>query len=187
MNTSKLKLIAILVIFVSPILFAFLLQPFKEAFIEKGTISHGELVSPQVKLNELAKLTKITKTWTLMAFAGEHCDEACLDTVFRIRQIRLTQGEESKRVSRLLISQGKLPVKDLENLNPFLGTQFLRLSPAQYEAVTSIMKTQISNNIKDNIYLIDPLGYYMMTFSNELVPKGIITDLRYLLKNSRIG
>lgn len=187
MNKNKLKLIAISAVFVLPIIFAFLLQPLKDVFIEKGSMSHGQLISPQVKLEELGKLAKITHTWTLLAFAGKHCNAACLDSVYKIQQIRLTQGEESKRISRMLISDGELAVKDLENLNPYIGTQFVRLESEQYKAVSSIMKMHIKNGVMDNIYLIDPLGYYMMTFSNELVPKGIITDLRLLLKNSRVG
>ncbi len=187
MNTSKVKLFAVSAAFALPIIIAFLMQPFKDTLIEKGSISHGNLVTPQIKLDDLEKLAKITGTWTLVSFADKNCDKACIDTVYRIQQIRLTQGEESKRVSRMLISDGKLPVKDLENLNPFHGTQYIRLTSEQYLTITNVMKTQISNGIKDNIYLIDPMGYYMMTFSNELVPKGIITDLRLLLKGSRVG
>lgn len=184
---SRIKLVVIFSVFLLPILFAFILQPLKEDLVEDGSLSHGVLVTPQVEMTALADISKIKGTWTLLAFAGKHCDKECLDSVYKIQQIRLTQGESSKRVSRMLISNGKLPVKDLENLNPYIGTRFVRLNEEQYKLITSVVEKQIDNGLTENIYLIDPLGYYMMTFSNDLIPKGIIADLRRLLKNSRVG
>ncbi len=187
MNKGRLKLIAVMAVFVLPIIFAFVLQPLKEDLVDGDSLSHGKLVTPQVELKDLASLSKLRGKWTLLAFAGKHCDASCLDNMYRIQQIRLTQGEGSKRVARMLISEGKLPVKDLENLNPYIGTQFIRLDAKQYEKLVTLMQKNIENEITDNIYLIDPLGYYMMTFDNGLVPKGIIRDLKHLLRNSRVG
>lgn len=187
MNKDKLKLIAVTAAFALPIIFAFVMQPMKDELIEKGSISHGRLVTPQIELVDLAKHSEIKGTWTLVAFAGKHCDKECLDRTYRIQQVRLSQGEEAKRISRLLISNGKLPVTDLENLNPYLGTNFIRLTDSQYQALETVVKNGSKIRLEDNIYLIDPLGYYMMMFPSSMVPKGIIIDLKYLLKNSRIG
>lgn len=187
MRKDRVKLIAVVLVFALPIIFAFILQPLKDAFIAEGTISHGNIVSPQVELSELAKKAPIKGVWTLLAFADQHCDQRCLDNVYKMQQVRLAQGEESKRVARMLISNGKLPVKDLESLTPYNGTQNVRLSESEYKQLSKIISSQIDNDLEGNIYLIDPLGYYMMTFPNSLVPKGVITDLRLLLKNSRVG
>ena len=187
MNKSRLKLLVIMSVFITPIILAFLLQPMKDELIAKGSISHGQLVTPQIELIDLAEVAELKGSWTLLTFADKHCGETCLEAMHRIKQVRLTQGEEVKRISRMLISNGKLPVKDLEALNPYIGTKFIRLTDLQYQALTAVIKNNENMKLEDNIYLIDPLGYYMMKFPNSMVPKGIIMDLKYLLKNSRIG
>lgn len=186
MNKNRLKLIAVIAAFIAPILIAFLMQPLKDDLVKEGTINHGKLITPQIELNQLAEKIKIKGTWTLLSFANKNCNEICLDNVFKMQQIRQTQGEERSRVSRLLISNGKLPVADLQKLDEFRGTQFLRLDNDAYLSLLNIMSKN-ETDVINSLYLIDPLGYYMMEFPDSLVPKGIITDLRHLLKNSRIG
>lgn len=187
MTKDKIKLIAVTAVFALPIIFAFIMQPMKDMLIEKGTISNGQLITPQIELKEFSKTADIKGTWTLISFAGKHCDEQCLDSAYKMQQIRLAQGEEAKRVSRMLVSNGKLPVPDLEALNKYMGTKQIRLTELKYNSLVNVIKNNEEMKIEDNLYLVDPLGYYMMIFPNDMVPKGIIMDLKYLLKNSRIG
>ena len=39
----------------------------------------------------------------------------------------------------------------------------------------------------ERVYLIDPLGYLMMYYAPEAEPKGMLKDLKKLLKYSRFG
>ena len=46
----------------------------------------------------------------------------------------------------------------------------------------------IKQNLKPNIfYISDPLGNLMMSYPADINPKGILKDLKKLLRASRIG
>ena len=62
----------------------------------------------------------------------------------------------------------------------------MTVASLQKEAQENVFNT-LGTQPGGNIYIIDPLGNVMMRYSKDSNAKGMIDDLRHLLKASRIG
>ena len=60
----------------------------------------------------------------------------------------------------------------------------LRVTP---QAINAWLPVEPGGNPVDHMYLIDPLGNLMMRWPKDPDPKKISSDLKKLLKYSRIG
>jgi hypothetical protein len=106
-----------------------------------------------------------------------------------MRQVRLAQGENLRRVQRLFLVTGASDSADLSTvLDDYPDMAAAWLSPEQVAAIAPVFSVEgISMQDADNIYLVDPLGNLMMYYPPEVDPRGMIQDLQRLLKYSRIG
>lgn len=172
-----------------------------------GTANRGTLVQPPRQLDDhvlhdasglTIKLADMDPRWVMVvpATAGR-CDEACEKSLYVTRQIHVAMGKEFNRLRRLYISEADIPdtewiVSELSDGRPassggfvqYLATehgglQALRLSAASYG-------TLFPEHSKDSStwYLVDPAGWVMMSYNSEVSYKDVITDLKFLLKNS---
>ena len=121
-----------------------------------------------------------------MLYVGDgRCDGRCRAALVLMRQTRLALNADMTRVQRIFLATGNCCDRAyLEAEHPDLavaladndaGAQLLAAFPDRPEADASI-------------YVIDPLGNLMMRHAPEPPPaKGLLEDLRRLLKLSHIG
>ena len=183
---KRLQLILLAAIFVLPITLAWLAQHFE--LISGRTTNYGTLVAPHAvpdaPLTRLdgrqISLAELRGKWILLQFDAPGCDSYCERKLYFMRQLRKALGADMTRVERvwLLIGEGSPAPRLLEAIE---GTQVARANDA---LATFFAEDGI---LTDHIYLIDPLGQWMMFYPRDPDPSRMLKDLQRLMKYSGSG
>ncbi|HEX4984704.1 MAG TPA: cytochrome C oxidase subunit I [Burkholderiales bacterium] len=113
----------------------------------------------------------------LMADAGE-CDEYCRSKLYLMRQIRLTQGDERRRIERVwIVTDGVQPSAQIEA--EYRGTRIVMAADTQF-----VSRLPAPASPRDHIYLVDPFGNLMMRFPRNADPQRMKKDVARLIKIS---
>lgn len=178
-----------------------------------GTANNGKLVSPPRQISETAfrddqgtafAWSDLEPRWTMVVVnAGDFCDAACERRLYFTRQIHIALGKEFNRVRRVFVSDTPVAEIDLaipatrpegwplnfdgQQLAGYLARGHQGLVPLQ--ASTSDVETLFTELESDSEqwYLVDPAGWIMMSFKDGMDYKAVISDLKFLLKNSGGG
>jgi hypothetical protein len=185
----------LLAVFFVPLALAFLLYYGTGGWRPPGSTNHGELISPPRPLPSVtlptpggAPLAPETwhGKWTLLYVGDGRCDGRCRAALVLMRQTRLALNADMTRVQRIFLATGNCcdqaylgaehPDLTVALADSEAGRQLLAVFPDPRPAADSL------------IYVIDPLGNLMMRHVPEPPPaKGLLEDLRRLLKLSHIG
>ena len=174
-----------------------------------GTANHGELIVPPKSLSQttfsddgaadLLWEDLPVKWHFLIVHRGGVCGAICQEKLYQTRQIHIALGKEFNRVGRVLLTD--LPA-DRIALTPAAETASTATSTfdgalanwiaAEHAGVTALtlpaaeieqlMPTTLGDG--GHWYVVDPAGWIMMQVANDLYYKDVISDLRFLLKNS---
>ena len=164
-------------------------------WLPSGHSNHGTLVDPPRSVESLMLHTPtgdnfdwqaLRNHWTLSVIAEGDCDAACIETLIKLRQIRLATGADSQRVERLLVlvpgSDGRL---DLPRLDGLEGTRIAIADSAQRESLTDLFPVRFEEQAIP-LFVIDPRLNLMMTHdTSQIGSKQILQDLQKLLKASQ--
>jgi cytochrome oxidase Cu insertion factor (SCO1/SenC/PrrC family) len=119
--------------------------------------------------------------WVLLMVDSGSCDAFCQGKLYRMRQVRLTQGQNMERIERAwLIDDDALPASRLSA--EFAGTRQIE---AKGSAVLTLLPAETS--ARAHIYIVDPLGNVIMRYAGDADATGMKKDLTRLLRASRIG
>ena len=197
---SRQALVLLALLFLMPVLVSYLMHLRAEyGWRPAGTTNKGSLIQPPLPLTLPADLVSATGEpvsqdflggkWTLVYIDDAACGEKCRNRLYQMRQVRLAQGENLRRVQRLFLVTGASDSTDLSKiLADYPEMAAARLSSAQAAAIAPMFSVEgISMQSADNIYLVDPLGNLMMYYPPDIDPRGMIQDLQRLLKYSHIG
>ncbi len=171
-----------------------------------GTANRGTLLEPPRELAaaELAApsgtplpWTNTDRQWTLLVTnGGAECGTECEYKLYLTRQIHLALGKQFPRVRRMLVtdrataattlgvatlSDGKLAPTDF---GQFLATEHSGLSVVRLDASAWPALFPEAVAAVGSWYLVDPAGWVMMAYAEEDSYKDVISDLKFLLKNS---
>jgi hypothetical protein len=100
-----------------------------------------------------------------------------------MRQTRLSLNNEMTRVNRVFLAT--TPCCD----NEFLDREhpgLLTLDASGPEAANLVAAFPVTDRER-SLYVIDPLGNLVMRYDTRDTPKGLLDDLKKLLKLSHIG
>jgi hypothetical protein len=155
-----------------------------------GTGNHGELVQPPrptpvVSLPGTEDYPEgdgfLRDSWTLVFLARTPCDEACRDALYNGRQMRAALGRLMDRVERVYLYTGEPPEAGfLAAEHPDLTV--VHATGPEGEALLAAFPGQ-----PEGYWLVDPLGNVMMRYPADQAPKGLMEDIKKLLRLSRIG
>ncbi|MEE4145250.1 MAG: hypothetical protein V2I26_10665 [Halieaceae bacterium] len=171
-----------------------------------GTANRGTLVQPPRQIDDalLAEpdgtrfvYADLEPRWSmLIPVAGDRCDASCEETLYETRQIHTAMGKEYNRLRRLYVSESApddtvLAVPELSDKHPlpasfssYLGDEHrglkpLVLGPGQIDQLFTEYRAE-----PGTWYLVDPAGWIMMSYNQDVSYKDVIADLKFLLKNS---
>jgi cytochrome oxidase Cu insertion factor (SCO1/SenC/PrrC family) len=153
-------------------------------------VSRGELIHPaqpiktleiQLQSNETLDLQGIAGKWTYLVYSPNGCDLQCEASLFKLRQTKKATGRESNRVQSALLTDANKITSDILNRNQ--RTHVGQLLQFEIEDQPSKQK-QLENGV---IYLIDPIGNLMMKYDTSSTSRGMLKDIKKLLKISNIG
>ena len=139
----------------------------------EGRRNFGELIDPQPTLPDVSataldgspiNLRSLKGQWLLVVVAGGACDALCEQQLYLQRQLREVLGKEKDRLDRVWLLSDEVPVR--EAIRPGLqGATVLRLPP---EALNNFLKAAPGQALQDHLYVVDPMGNWMMRFPAKL-------------------
>lgn len=148
--------------------------------------NYGELIRAPFPVSELEltdyqgkKLENKAQKWSVLYWT-DNCEEQCKTVVDKIFRARMVLGKDMLRTQALLATKQAVSQDILPKLTDVQGfdTQALLL-PKQKEVLQKYGSKAI--------LLIDPFGNVMMRYAKDADPKAINSDLKQLLKLSRMG
>ncbi len=196
-SASRRKIALLAVLFALPVVVAYVL--YFSGWRPGATGNHGELVQPPRPIADAAltlldgkpvRVRELHGKWTLLTFSPAECLAPCARNLYTLRQVMVAQGEKAHRVQGVLVVTDKgaldllrYAMKDYPGVRAIVG-------PPEAVAALARQFTLPAGSPLDNlnrIYLMDPLGNFMMSYPADADPNGIRKDLARLLRASRIG
>jgi len=154
--------------------------------------SYGELIEPQRPIPSITgadlsgkpvSLPTLQGQWLLVSVAGGACDMECERHLYLQRQLREGLGKDKERLDWVWLVPDEVPVRDA--LKPALQQAVvLRVDAGQLAQWLSPASGQ---RLADHLYLVDPMGHWMMRFPPTHDTEGaakVRKDLERLMRAS---
>jgi hypothetical protein len=126
-------------------------------------------------------LTALRDQWLLVSVAGGACDAACEKHLYLQRQLRESLGKEKDRLDWVWLVTDAAPIK--EALKPGLqGAEVRRVDAA---AIATWLAPEAGKRLEDHLYVVDPIGNWMMRFPADIDAARAKRDLDRLLRAAR--
>ena len=192
-------LIGLALMFFAPLGVAFYLYYGHGTWHPGGRVNAGDLIAPPRPLPSLALPLQssgetdagfLKRKWTLLYVQQGPCAERCRTSLYEMRQVRLALDRDMDRVQRVFIAEGDCcDFQFLREQHPDLIA--VRMSPAAAPLLALLPRrgadSESGGANAQCIYLIDPLGNLMMSYAPDANPKGMLEDMKRLLRLSSIG
>lgn len=194
---ARLALIALAALFLGSTLLAYLLV--ESGWRPTTTKNYGELVQPPRPINdvELAALdgrrvrfSALYGKWSLVYFGPAYCLTPCADNLYKMRQITAAQGKHAGRVQRVFVVTDPAAMDALHyTLKDYPGMEVLTGASAEVRRLAAQFALP-AGGVFDGlhrVYVVDPLGNFMMSYPADADARRMNKDLSFLLKASQIG
>jgi len=197
--SSRQGLVLLLLIFLAPTFVAWVMHHSGEGgWQPSGTTNRGTLVHPARPLSLPAEILAgdaplndyLQGKWTLLYFGDADCDAVCNTNLYNMRQVRIAQNEEMRRVQRLFLLRSETIPGALASLleQEYSNMTVTRVTVEQARQIApDFLIDGVSMQGAERVYIIDPLGNLMMYYPPGADPGGMLKDLQKLLKYSKIG
>jgi hypothetical protein len=193
-HRSRLQIWILIGVFFAPLAIAFALYYGLDGWRPAGSTNHGILIAPARPLPQVALTSPDgaaipqqwwREKWNVLYVGDGACDTRCRDALVLARQSRLALNDDMSRVRRVFLVSGNCC--DTE----YLKTQHpdLLIARADSPAARGLLDVlaSASGNAAGHLYIVDPLGNVMMHYPPESPQRGLLEDLKKLLKLSHIG
>ena len=160
----------------------------------KATVNYGTMIDPPVDLGSLElelnyqplNIDSMERKWMIIHFLDDRCNEDCLEAFYFSRQINTAIGREKDRVKRFYVASSKTQEK-VKKL--FQGETNLTAISAKNLNLLRQKMTEAGINpfIQPGFLLADPLGNIILSYQGDIDPKKILSDIKKLLRASKIG
>lgn len=192
--------------FIFFLFFAILVGPFLAAYllIQKPADvfrlnNHGDLITPPQDIsalsfydpqkNEPFKGQDLNGKWWLMYVAPLKCQQTCHNILYNMRQIRSALGKDATRLERLFIAHPSCPNSVCEQYltENYPDMRKAQLKEGAFENLFNAISHKNDRETFGELYIIDPKGNIMMHYGADMDSRAILSDLKRLLKVSKIG
>ena len=192
---NKIIIIVIVLVFVAPSIMSWYVFNHTDFLESRGTSNYGKIITPPVQLENFSLIDPLDaqRTDTLhgkwsMIYVAESCDDMCMQNVYRMRQIHMGMGKHSLRVQKVLFLIDQ-DINELSSLfKNYKGQQIINTNAIDTDNLLEKFNLEDADLLRSQrIFISDPLGNLMMSYPSDINPKGILKDLKKLLRTSRIG
>ena len=189
--SGRLKMLLVLLACAAPVVASYftyyVIRP-------EGRSNYGTLVQPTRTLpaglslrtlqGEPVDPKSLHGQWLLVAVGGGSCDAGCMQRLYMQRQLRQMLGKERERLDKVWLISDDAPVApalqaSLAGLEPVLA---LRVPLADLSAWLQPAPGQV---LESHLYVVDPMGEWMMRFPPNPEPAQVRRDLERLLRASK--
>jgi len=188
--SGRLKLLLLLLACAAPVIASYftyyVIRP-------EGRANYSTLIQPTRALPALALATldgqavpaaALKGQWLLVVVGDAACAGACERRLFMQRQLREMVGRERERIDKLWLVTGPgTPAAELQTLfNPAVAP--LQMLRADRDAVAAWLQPAPGQALEDHLYIVDPLGEWMMRAPADADPARLKRDIDRLLRAS---
>jgi hypothetical protein len=188
-RSGRIKMLLVLLVCAAPVVASyftyFVVRP--QARSNYGTLILPTRTMPALPLQSidagLVDARSLKGQWLLVAVGPADCDAACQKRLFLQRQLREMLGRERDRIDKIwLITGGGEPTPALR---AGLGADpSLHLLRVPRDAVAAWLEPASGQALEDHLYLVDPMGEWMMRMPADADPARVKRDLDRLLRAS---
>lgn len=155
-----------------------------------GRINYGELVEGATLPAGNIVLAGADKPFDFLTLRGRWvyvtvdagaCDDYCQKKLWKMRQVRLTQGKYLERIERVWL------VSDAQDVPAVVRKDYDGTWIANAQGHDLLKSFPFRDAQRDHIYLVDPLGNVVLRYPKDADPSRMKKDLQRLLRVSRIG
>ncbi|MES2190375.1 MAG: hypothetical protein V4454_09640 [Pseudomonadota bacterium] len=173
-TVGRWKMMAVLLVCASPVIASYFMY---YVVRPEGRRNYGELVDPQRPLPAMAtttldgrpgQITALKGQWLLMSVGSAACEQACQQRLYFQRQLREALGKEKDRLDWVWLVNDEAQVD--KRLLPALSSATTLRVPAA--ALSQWLVPAAGQKLEDHIYLVDPLGNWMMRFPANMDAAG---------------
>ncbi|MEG0920101.1 MAG: hypothetical protein RSD57_05955 [Comamonas sp.] len=169
-RSGRIKMFLVLLVCAAPVIASYftyyVIRP-------DGRRNFGELVTQQPTIPAVQAQTldgqpfdlqSLKGQWLLVSTSGADCDKTCQNNLYLQRQIRESMGREKERLDWIwLITDDAQPPAEMRDA--LSQATVLRVSQA---AVAKWLAPTTGQQLADHLYVVDPLGHWMMRFPPQL-------------------
>ncbi len=196
-SRSRRKLLLIAALFILPVVASWAL--FLSGWRPAKTGNYGELVQPARlvmggnldTLDGKALVFSVLRgKWTYVYFDTADCLKPCGEQLYKMRQVVATQGRDADRVQRALVVTDRRALDLLRYaLKDYPGMYVFTGPAAEVERIAKQFALPAGTPLDGlhRIYLMDPLGNFVLSYPADADPTGMRKDLARLLRASQIG
>ena len=186
---GRVKMLLVLLVCAAPVVASYLsyfvIRP-------EGRSNYSTLILPTRALPELALRTldgvpvrspSLRGQWLLVVVGPSHCETACERRLYVQRQLREMLGRESDRLDKVwfITDEGALAPALREAIAGKAPVTALRV---QREALARWLVPAEGRALEDHLYLVDPMGEWMMRMPPGPEPARVKRDLDRVLRAS---
>ena len=161
----------------------------------QGRTNYATLIEPQRPLPALdalpaqdmdghsVPLTTLKGQWLLVVVAPASCGKVCENNLFLQRQLREMMGAERDRIQKVWLVDSPEPVSPA--LAAVVGAPPAVLSyRVERSALARWLEPDTGRTLEDHLYIVDPLGNWMMRTPANPDPVRLKKDVDRLLRAS---
>jgi hypothetical protein len=183
-------------LFLLPLLLAFFMY-YATDWRPVKRVNHGTLITPvrslpavhlpQISISDSDTGTpaaqQLRTKWSIVYIGAGNCDEPCRQALYVMRQTRLSLNNDMSRVERVFLTTGNCCARE------FLAHEHpgLVVLDATNEEGARLLREFPADGRPYSLFIVDPLGNLMMSYDARQNPKGLLEDLKKLLRLSHIG
>lgn len=188
-SLGRWKMLLVLAVCAAPVVASYLTY-----FVIKpdGRTNYGALIQPTRSLPDLTLHTldgqavparSLRGQWLLVVVGPAACGAACEQRLYAQRQLREMLGRERDRLDKLwFVTDDAQPTAALQAaLNAAPAATVLRFPQA---ALKQWLAPAEGRALEDHLYLVDPMGEWMMRFPVDFEPAKVKRDLERVLRAS---
>jgi len=197
--SSRQAFVLLALLFMTPAFVAWVMHNSSEqGWRPEGTTNQGTLIHPArpltlpagIVVGEQPAAEYLQGLWTLLYLGDGDCDAACNENIYKMRQIRIAQNENMRRIQRVYLVRDEALSPELQVLleKEYRDMAVQLISAEQFEQLDPLFRVDDGPLLEtERVYIIDPLGNLMMYYPPDADPGGMLKDLKKLLKYSKIG
>ncbi|MDR2335841.1 MAG: hypothetical protein LBE61_20440 [Burkholderiaceae bacterium] len=174
-RTGRWKMLSVLLVCAAPVIASYftyyVIRP-------DGRRNFGELIQPQQAMPAQAVVTSLDGAarpleelkgqWLLVSVAPGACEDACRTNLYLQRQLRESLGKEKERMDWVWLVSDKADIP--ADIAP--GLKQATVLRADDATLAAWLKPAPGQKLSDHLYLIDPMGHWMLRFPARLDAKN---------------
>ena len=185
-STGRIKMLLVLLVCAAPVIASYLtyfvIRP-------QARSNYSTLILPTKSLPALALTTPegqplsagtLKGQWLLVTVGPSSCAKACEDRLYMQRQLREMLGRERQRIDKVWF------VTDAGAIAPALREVITPMTLLRVDrgALAAWLAPEAGRALDDHLYVVDPMGEWMMRVPADAEPARVKRDLDRLLRAS---